>query len=137
MQKSQKMHDRQIENLLKQSAEQRYAYFVRYCAAFDEVWGLTVGQDNWVIFRDADGDDIFPVWPHSDLAEACCFEEHKSMGAKPQAMSLESFIQKCIPDMVSDGIYFGIFYDNTRKGLAVDGEILKAALEKEVKAVWE
>jgi len=132
-----RMHEKQIDNLLKQSPEQRYEYFVRYCADFEQVWGLVIGGDNWVIFKDADGDEIFPIWPHPDLAEACCFEEHKKMGAKPQSISLESFIRNCVPDMVSDGVYFGIFYNNYREGLAVEGEALKAALEEEVGSVWE
>ncbi len=132
-----KMHEKQIENLLKQSPDQRYVYFVRFCADFEQVWGLVVDEDNWVIFKDADGDEIFPLWSHPDLAEACCFEEHKQMGAKPQVIGLESFINNCIPDMVSDGVRFGIFYDKSREGLVIEGNALKEALEEEVGSVWE
>lgn len=132
-----KMHEKQIENLLKQSPEQRYEYFIRYCADFEQVWGLVVGDDNWVIFKDSNGDEIFPLWPHPDLAEVCCFDEHKKMGAKPQPIGLESFIQNCIPDMVADGVSFGIFYDVSREGLVVEGEVLKAALKEEIDSVWE
>lgn len=131
------MHEKQVQNLLNQPPDERYEYFVRYCADFEKVWGLTVGDNNWVIFKDADGDEIFPLWPHSELAEYCCFEEHKEMGAEPREISLDSFINNCIPDMVSDGVYFGIFYDVKREGLAVDGETLKIALEEEVGSVWE
>lgn len=131
------MHQKQIENLSNQPAQERYAYFVRYCADFQEVWGLTVGEDGWVIFKDSDGDEIFPLWPDKDLAETCCFEEHKTMGAKPQSISLESFLQNCIPDMIREKIYFGIFYNTSREGMAVDGETLKQALEDEVSKVWE
>ena len=137
MKKIKSMHERQIENLLKQSPEQRYEYFVRYSADFEQVWGLVVGEDKWVIFKDADGDEIFPLWSHPDLAAACCFEEHKQMGARPQAIALESFIQNCIPDMVSGEVRFGIFYDKSREGLVIEGETLKAALEDEVGSVWE
>jgi hypothetical protein len=125
-----KMHEKQMENLLRQPPEQRYEYFVRFCADFEQVWGL-------VIFKDAERDEIFPLWSHPDLAEACCFEEHKQMGAKPQSIGLESFIQNCIPDMVSDGVRFGIFYDKSREGLAIEGGALKAAIEEEIGAVWK
>jgi len=81
------------------------------------VCGLVVGVDNWVIFKDTDGDEIFPLWSHPDLAQACRFEEHKMMGAKPQVMSLESFVKNYIPNMIAEGVIFGIFYDSTRKGL--------------------
>lgn len=137
MKSTKKMHKKQIENLLKQTPEQRYEYFVRYCADFEQVWGLVAGENNWVIFKDADGDEIFPLWPHSELAEVCCFDEHRQIGAKPQSISLESFMKNCIPDMVSAGVSFGIFYDSCRKGLAVEGEALKIALEEEVGSVWE
>ena len=81
------------------STEDRYTYFIRHCADFEQVWGLVVGEDNWVIFKDNEGDKIFPLWPHIELAELYCFEKHKKLGAKPQAINLEAFIQKCIPDM--------------------------------------
>ena len=132
-----RMHEKQIESLIKQSPEERRDYLIRYCADFEQVWGLVVGDDNWVIFKDAEGDEVFPIWPHPDLAEACCFEEHGEMGAKPQSIELDAFIRKCIPDMVSNKVYFGVFYDNARKGLIVDGNELKAALEEEVESTWE
>lgn len=137
MTQNNKMHKKQIDNLSSLSPQERYKYFVRYCADFENVWGLTIGDDNWVIFKDEEGEEIFPLWPHADLAEACCFEEHKTMGAKPQSISLDSFIQNCIPDMISDKVFFGIFYNRDREGLAVDGNTLKEALENEINTVWE
>ncbi|MCL1126078.1 DUF2750 domain-containing protein [Shewanella surugensis] len=131
------MHEKQIENLLKQSPEQRFEYFIRYCADFEQVWGLVVGEDNWVIFKDSEGGEIFPLWPHPDLADVCCFEEHKHLGAKPQPIGLESFIQNCIPDMVAGKVDFGIFYDASRQGLIIGGDALKVAFEEEVDTVWE
>ena len=131
------MHEKQIENLLKESPEARYDYFIRYCADFERVWGLVIGEDEWVIFKDADGDEIFPLWPHPDLADSCSFEEHKKMGAKPQAIELDSFIQNCIPDMISEEVLFGVFYDKSRTGIAVNGETLKTSLEEELESVWE
>ena len=131
------MHDEQIKNLLRLSAKERYEYFIRYCADFEEVWGLVVGEDNWVIFKDHENDEIFPVWSHFDLAKICCFEEHKEMGATPQLIKLEAFIKKCIPNMISKNIYFGVFYNTDREGLAINGTSLKKALEDEVASVWE
>lgn len=137
MTKTKKMHDNQIQNLINLSAEERYEFFIRYCADFEEVWGLTVGEDNWVVFKDYNGDEIFPIWPHADLAESCCFDEHKDLNAKPQLMKLDSFMKNCIPDMISANVYFGIFFNHKREGLTVDGVTLKNAIEEEVKSVWE
>ena len=137
MQGKRKMHGKQIENLLQLSDQERVEYFVRECAAFEEVWGLTVGPDNWIIVKDEDGDEVFLVWPHHDLAEVCCYEEHKALGAKPQSMSLNAFLEGCIPDMVDRGVYFGVFFSAERRGLAIPGASLKEALESEVESTWE
>ena len=131
------MHENKILNLLSLSTEDRYTYFIRHCADFEQVWGLVVGEDNWVIFKDNEGDKIFPLWPHIELAELYCFEKHKKLGAKPQAINLEAFIQKCIPDMISGGVYFGAFYDGNRQGLVVTGDKLRWDLIEEINLVWE
>ena len=130
-------HPKQIENLLSYSPEQRFDFFIRYCTDFEQVWGLAVGEDNWVIFKDGEGDEVFPVWPHPDLAEKCCFEEHKEMGATPQSIGLKSFIENCIPDMVSNKVVFGIFFDLEKQAMVVGGDELKVALKNELATVWE
>ena len=107
-------------------------FFVRYCADFEEVWGLVIGENNWVTFIDSEKDQIFPIWPHHDLAEYCRFIEHKKMDAKPQSIKLKAFLEKCIPDMKDKNIYFGVFYDENKKGLAILAEKLKKLLENQI-----
>ena len=126
------MHLKQIENLLKLSSEDRVEYFVRYCADFEEIWGLTVDDNNWIIFKDAEGDEIFPLWPHKDLADFCAFDEHKEMGAKPSSISIYSFIEEFIGDPSLKDVYFGIFYNKNREALVLKGETLKEELEAEL-----
>ncbi len=126
-----KMHIKQIENLLKLSNKERVEYFIRYCSDFEEVWGLSVGQD-WIIFKDSEGDEIFPVWPHKDLAEFCAFDEHKEMGAKPRSISIYSFIKDYIGDPRLNNIYFGIFYNKEREAMVLEGDTLKNELELEL-----
>lgn len=132
-----KMHEKQIENLLAQSSKERYEYFVRYCADFEQVWGLKVGGDSWVIFKDNEGDQIFPLWPHEDLARACCFKEHQELDAKPTPIQMEPFLNYCVEDMINEKVYFGIFYDLDRTGIAIDGASLKNDLLDEINTVWE
>ncbi|MCL1079073.1 DUF2750 domain-containing protein [Parashewanella spongiae] len=108
---------------------------MRYCADFENVWGLSSGADNWIIYNKANGDEVFPLWPHLDLAKTCCYDEHLEMGATPQSISLEVFIAECIPDMNSHGVKFVIFSNSEGEGVIVDG--LKAELEYKARAVWE
>ncbi|SEB75106.1 Protein of unknown function [Tenacibaculum sp. MAR_2009_124] len=126
------MHPKQIENLLKLNNEERVEYFIRYCADFEEVWGLSVGKNEWVIFKDADGDEIFPLWSHKDLAEFCAFDEHKEMGAKPSSISVYSFIDEFLDDPDLKNVYFGVFYNKNREALVLKGENLKKELEAEL-----
>lgn len=132
-----KMHEKQISNLLKQSPKERYEFFIRYCAGFEEVWGLVVNEVNWIIFKDNEGDEIFPVWPHKDLAEKCIFDEHNDIGAIPKSITLQSFLEMCAPDMASQNVYFGVFYDTKRQGLVVTADKIKADLQREVESIWE
>lgn len=126
------MHPKQIENLLKLNSEERVEYFLRYCADWEQVWGLTIGEGNWVIFKDSEGDEIFPLWPHQDLAEFCAFEEHKEMNAKPSSISIYKFIEDFIGDTDLQNVYYGIFYNTNREALVLEGKTLKIEIEKEL-----
>ena len=129
------MHPKKIENLLSLSTKERYDYFIREVAQFEKIW--TIGTDEgYVIFHDKEGEEILPIWPHRELAEKCIFKEHKEMGATPESILLDSFLKNCIPDMMSDGILFGVFYDDKREALAVGGKKLMQDIKVEVEEIW-
>lgn len=125
------MHPEKIKNLVRLNAADRYDYFIRHCADFGEIWGLCVGEEDWIIFTDNENEEIFPVWPHPELASLCAFSEHKEMGAIPRIIKIESFLQNCIPDMIRQSVLFGVFYDLNRTAIAVDPGKLKNDLEAE------
>ena len=126
------MHEKHIENLLNMSAQERVDYFVRRCAEVGVVWGLVVGEDNWVIFKGPDGEEVFPLWPHEALAERCMFEEHRKMGAAPQAIAMASFLNRCIPDMAEQNVAFGVFFDLGQQALTLPADTLKGLLQSEI-----
>lgn len=122
------MNKKHIENLLKYTDNERYDYFLRYCADLEEVWALCVDEDSWIIFKDQESDEIFPIWPHKDLAIECMFIEHKEMGAYPVSISIDVFMEECIPDMKNENVYFGVFYDKSRSAICVKPEKLEKDL---------
>jgi len=128
-------HPKMIENLLEYSPQERVDYFVRYCADFKAVWGIVVEQDNWVIFKDTNFDEIFPVWPSEDIASACMFTEHEEMGATPQLIKLDSFLANCVPDMEEQNISFGVFIDKQKTGLILKPTTLGNLLVSELDAL--
>ena len=119
------------------TSEERYEYFIRYCADFETVWGLIVNEDNWIIVKDSRGNEIFPLQPHRDIAEVCLFEEHKERGAKPQSIDLYVFLEKTIVDMSKENIYFGIFINNLREGLMVEGSTVSIDFKDEISSIEE
>lgn len=127
------MNQKQLQEALALSAADRYDYFVQCCAQYDQVWGLAVANDGWIIFNDAEGDEIFPVWPTEAHAKTCCFKEHKAQKAVPKAIKLSSFIERCIPDMHEEDILFGVFYDENGEGLSIEAELLHEAFIEELR----
>ena len=129
------MHPKKIENLLMLNANERYDYFIREVAGFENIWVIGT-NDGYIIFRDKEGDEILPIWPHDELAVRCTFKEHKEMGANPESIPLGSFLNSCIPDMVNNRVLFGVFYNDKREGIVVEGEKLLDDLKKEYKEIW-
>ena len=132
MERKTKMDEKQVENLLNYSEQERFDYFVRYCSDFYEVWGLVVGEDNWVIFTDKEGNEIFPLWSHKHLASICMFDEHRKMNASAQRISLDVFLEECVPDMKRDEVLFGVFFDLKREALVVTPELLYERVREEL-----
>ncbi len=122
-----------IDNISDLSSEEKYDYFILTSVDHEQVWGIVVGEDNWVSYTD-DGDSIFPIYPDADLAKAFMLSEHKEMKATPQVMSLQSFITYCIPDMIEEKIYFGVIA-NDKEYKAVTGYELLADLKSEIEFV--
>lgn len=129
------MHQKKLQNLISLDAKERYEYFIREVVQSQEVWTLSTSE-GYVVFKDKEEDEIFPIWPHKELAEKCAFEEFKNMGATAQNISFKPFLERCIPDMVKERVLFGVFYNDKRNGIAIEGEKLLNELNSEYKEIW-
>lgn len=130
------MKKQKLDNVLSLTADERYEYSIREFVQFEKVWVLGT-EEGYVSFKDNEGDEMFPIWPHRELVEECMFEEHRNMGAIPEFIFVESFVQNCIPDMIGEGVLFGVFYDRDRRGLAVDGAKLSEDIKFEFEEIWD
>ncbi len=124
------MHKDKIKNILNLSSEERYEYSIREIVKLGKVWAVAT-PDSWVMFVDESGDEIFPIWPHQEVAELCIFEELKVIGYFIKPIELDSFLKYCIPDMKEDDILFGVFYNEKRETLAITPDKLKIDLDEE------
>ncbi|MBV8389168.1 MAG: DUF2750 domain-containing protein [Mucilaginibacter sp.] len=117
------MHEEKIKNLLALNSSDRYWYSIREIVKLELVWAIST-DDSWVTFVDKNGDEIFPIWPHKEIAEICVFEELKVENYFIKAIKFELFIKYCIPDMEEDNISFGMFYNKGREALVVNPQQL-------------
>lgn len=61
------MHSSKMDNILNLSAEDRYGYFIRKVADFEEVW-LIKDQDGYAIFGDQENKTTIGVFPEKEFA---------------------------------------------------------------------
>jgi len=124
------MHPGKINNGINLKVEDRYWYSIREIVKLDTVWAVST-PESWVTFVDNEGDEIFPIWPHKEVAKMCAFEELKVENYSVQAIDYNKFKEFCIPEMDGDNILFGVFYDLKREAFVVDGERQLGDLEEE------
>ena len=124
------MHKEKIKNILKLDADDRYWYSIREIVKLELVWAIS-NDDSWVMFVDKNQDEIFPIWPHKEVAEICVFEELKVKNYYIKPIKYNLFIKYCIPEMEEDHILFGMFYDEERKAIVVSPQQLKIDLLNE------
>ena len=129
------MNNRLI-NINNSSEEDRFDYFIRQVVQFKQVWAISV-DESYVMFGLKDGKTVFPVWSDHELALEFMFKEHKDLGAVPDKISLLDFTKECIPDMVSEEVYFGINYNLERKAIITAGDLLLVEIQDEYEEIWE
>ena len=129
------MHPKKLENIISLTEAERYELFIRDVVQHEQIWVLST-NDGYVMFKDHEGDVIFPVWPYKETAEICMFEEHKDLGAIPVEIAFEAFVNKCIPDMIEKDVLFGVFLDKAQKALAIYGENLLEDLVNEYEEIF-
>ena len=116
--------EKMMRNLVAMSVDRRYEYFVSAVANNEEVWSISVGEDAWIIFNNT-GDEVMPLWPSEIAADRCMYPSHRAMGARPQAIGLDAFLDGCIADMNGKGVRFGIFPVIGTDYLAVEPSFLE------------
>lgn len=120
--------NKKIENILKISEQERYNYFIRKVADFEQVWGLS--NDGWALLGDNDGNRILPLWSESEFAELCAVDQWKEY--KPEVITLDNFIEKWIPGMLKDKTSVNVFLTPNGKGTVISPNLLYDDLQNEL-----
>ena len=124
------MNPKKVDNLIQLSVEDRYAYFIRKVAEFDEVWGL-YGDTGWAALGSGEK-VIVPFWPEEEFANLCATDQWQGYLAK--AISLDDFRNKWLPGLKRDGRLVNIFYvPQTKLGSIIDPDDLAEDIASEMR----
>jgi hypothetical protein len=122
------MNSKKIESVLNLSTKERYLYFIRKIADFEEVWGLY--NDGWALLSDGENNEVIPFWPESEFAEICAVGKWSSY--EPKSIDVYSFKENWLTGMQEDNKKVGVFYTPQGKGIIASPNELKAELNEEL-----
>ena len=95
-----------IENIRLLSGEDKYDYFIRKVADFEEVWSLY--DNGWALLGDGNGTELIPFWPEEAFAKLCATNQWQDY--KPRSIDMDSFLTKWLPGMEQEGKNVSVFY---------------------------
>lgn len=107
--------NKKISEVLKMSLPDRYDYFIRKVADFENIWGLN--SDGWALYGDDEGNQVLPLWPEKEFAELCAVDEWRDY--IPEAIGLENFLCKWVPGMTNDKTLISVFPTLETSGLII------------------
>ena len=100
------MHPDKMKNILAMNANERFGYFIRKCADFEEVWGLR-NDEGWCGMGTDNGGESIPFWPEESFAVLMADDEWAD--CTPESIPLEEFVKEWLPNMDEDGIFAAVF----------------------------
>lgn len=126
------VNDREFESVSTLPAEQRYAYFIKRVADWEQVWSLAA-QHGWALAGDDDGHELVPVWPHERFAAVCAIDEWA--GYEPRPIDLSTWLERWTPGLIRDRRLVAVFPTPGKKGICVDAAQLRDDLEQELSLI--
>jgi hypothetical protein len=124
------INDQEFQAVLALPGEQRYSYFIKRVADWEQVWSLQ-DEKGWVLTDDAAGHELVPVWPHPRFAEACVAGAWA--GSVPKAIELSEWLEYWIPGMINDQRLVAVFPTPSMTSVTVvTPERLRDDLEEEL-----
>ena len=120
--------DDEARQILALPAADRYRSVLMLLADWEEAWGLK-DENGWIV-RSENGNETFPLWPHSTFAVACARGPWE--GAVPGAIPLDDLMESLLPLLEEDGILVEIFPTPEEKGWVVEAGVFGRDLEREL-----
>ena len=118
------MRNSKIENVINLTASERYDYFIRKIADFEEVWGLK-DAEGWALMG-SEEQVLFPIWSEKEFAELCKWDNYQ-----PTPIPLNDFIEKLLPKLEKDRIMLAVLPLVKGKGIIRKVQEVKSDIEQE------
>lgn len=119
----------EFEAVLRLPAPERYAYFVKRCGDWEEVWGLR--DDRGLVTAEDEGGQVFmPIWPHAEYARACALDGWEN--AEPASIELDEWVEKWLPELETKRQSVSVFPVPAGNGVAAEPGRLRGDLQAEV-----
>lgn len=122
------MHHEKIKNILSLSSEDRYGYFIRKVADFEEVW-IIKDQNSFVTLGDKDEQVSIPVFPEQQFAELFLTDSWSSYSV--ENMNLTDFMN-WLDTLQEDSIAIAGFPNTDFNSVIVTAEEMKNHLLYEI-----
>jgi len=124
-----KLNDKQFAAIVRLSDHERYDYFLKKVADWEEVWSLH-SPEGWVELSADDGEECLPVWPHPDFAKAWAVDDWSD--CQPKAIALDVWLERWTPGLEKDNTLVAVFPVNEEEGIVLPPSELHDALCSEL-----
>jgi len=115
------MHPDKKVNILNLSPQDRYGYFIRKVADFEEVW-LIKDNGQYVTLDDKEEQIAIPVWPEKEFAELMLTDDWKSYTV--ECKNIHDFVV-WLETLEEEGYKIAGFPDIHLKGVVVTADVMK------------
>ncbi len=123
---------KELQAVSSADGRHRYEYFIHRVCDAKALWGLY--NDGWASVAGEEGEQLIPLWPHHDFAQA--FATGNWTGFEPRKIALDEFLDAWIPGMLSKGINPAVFPVPTGTSVVVTAEDLEENLRHELSEVY-
>lgn len=123
------MNNREFEEVSKLEPFNRYQYFIKKIADYEELWTIIDIKGEYALC-DIDAYTLISLWPNKEFIESNLIEAWSM--CKPLKLSLDSLYSHLYPIITKESFLFNIFPVNGKAGFIVSLEELDNDLSEEL-----
>lgn len=111
------MKEIEIQNVMKLIPFERYKYFIKKVADFEELWTIIDINGDYALC-DVDDNIMISFWPKSEYIVSNLIDEWKN--CKPIKLTLDHLENDIFKIIINEGYLINIFPVNGKSGFVVD-----------------